>query len=211
MVLGSLDEEDAMKRLVLGVLAALATVSMVRADESLPPPQGKKFVSVKHAVKLDKNVSGYLFFTRPLGPRNGDFQKIELSSDKATPLSVSGKFGLQLLAAPAEAAKKYATEKELLAALSDKWDGAATARFERTILIPAKDERKEVEVEHVITGIEEKTVRMKDNGVPKGSEQEESLLHPTGIQKVVCGLAISAAFATGGLWLVRRRGKLWPS
>jgi hypothetical protein len=208
MVWDYLHEENAMKRLMLGVLAALASVTMVRADVPVPPPQGKKFVAVKHTVKLDKNISGYLFFTRPLGLRNGDFQKIELSSDKAAALSAFGKFGLQLLAVPDAAAKKYATEKELLAALSDKWDGAASARFGHTILLPEKDERKEVAVEHIITGFDEKkNILMKDNSdAPKGSEQEESSLRPHSIQGVISGLAASLAFVTGGLWLVRRRG-----
>jgi hypothetical protein len=196
-----------MKRLVLGVLAALASVAPVRADVPVPPPQGKKFVPVTHSVKLDKGVSGYLFFTRALGLRNGPFEKIELSADKAVPLPGGGKFGLQLLAVPAAAAKKYATEKELLAALSDKWDGAASARFDRTGLLPEKDERKELAVEHLITGFDaRKGIQMKDAGdAPRAPEKKDQVLAPTGTGLVIGGLAAAAAFATGGLWLVRRR------
>jgi hypothetical protein len=196
-----------MKRLVLGLLAALASGALVHADVPVPPPQGKKFVGVTHSIKLDKGVSGYLFFTRPLGLRNGPFEKIELSADKAVTLPGGGKFGLQLLAVPAEAAKKYSTEKELLAALSDKWDGAASARFDRTALLPEKDERKELKLEHIITGFDgKKGIQMKDNSdAPKAPEKEESLLVPSGTRLLVSGLAVSAAFAVGGLWLVRRR------
>jgi hypothetical protein len=204
--LSFLDQEKTMKRLVLGLLAASACVALVRADALAPPPRGQKFVGATHSVKLDKGVSGYLFFTRPLGPREGPFEKIELSADKAVTLPGGGKFGLQLLAVPAEAAKKYATEKELLAALSDKWDGAASTRFDRTALLPEKDERKELSLEHVITGFDKKNIRMKDNGdAPKAPEKKDQVLAPTGTGLVIGGLAAAAAFVAGGLWLVRRR------
>jgi hypothetical protein len=194
-----------MKRFVLGLLAALASVALVRADALVPPPQGKKYVPVTHSVKLDKGVSGYLFFTRPLGPRSRPVEKIELSADKAVPLP-GGKFGLQLLAVPDAVAMKYAAEKELLAALSDKLDGVASASFDRIALLPEKDERKELSLEHVITGFDKKNIRMKDNGdAPKAPEKKDQVLAPTGTGLVVGGLAASAAFATGGLWLVRRR------
>jgi hypothetical protein len=201
-----LDQEDTMKRFVLGLLAVLAGEALVRADVPVPPPPGKKFVAATHAVKLDKGVSGYLFFTRALGLRNGPFEKIELSADKAVTLSGGGKFGLQLLAVPAAVAKKYATEKELLAALSDKLDGAASANFARTVLLPEKDERKQLAVEHTITGFDKKNIQMTDtSAAPKAPEKEKEVLAPTGTGLIIGGLAASAAFATGGLWLVRRR------
>ena len=105
-----------MKRLMLSLLALLASVVLVRADVPVPLPKGKKFVPVKYSVKLDKDISGYLFFTRTLGLRNGNFEKIELSADKAVALAGFGKFGLQLLAVPPAVAGKYPTEKELCAA-----------------------------------------------------------------------------------------------
>jgi len=208
MVLDSLPEENTMKRLVLSLLAALVSVTLVRADLALPPPKGKKFVAVLHSVKLDKDISGYLFFTRQLGLRNGNFEKIELSADKAVTLSSGGKFGLQLLAVPVAVAKNYPTEKELLAALTDKLDGVASARFDRTALIPEKDDRKELTVEHIITGFDaKKGIQMKDNrDAPDGPKQDESGFAPSGIRPVISGLAATAAFTLGGLWLVRRRG-----
>lgn len=123
-------------------------------------------------------------------------------------LPSTGKFGLQLLAVPAAVAKNYPTEKELLAALTDKLDGVASARFDRTALIPEKDERKELTLEHIITGFDaKKGIRMKENSEsPKGPEEEESAFAPTGIRPVISGLAATAAFTLGGLWLVRRRG-----
>jgi len=196
-----------MKPLAIGLLVAMTSVTLVRADGLLPPPKGKKYVAVKHSVKLDKDITGYVFFTRPLGPRNGSFEKIELNADKAVTLSGGGKFGLQLLAVPAAVVKKYATEQELLAALSDKLEGVASARFDRTGLLPEKDERKELTVEHAITGFDaKKGIQMKDSGdAPNAPEKEESASAPAGIGRVIGGLAATAAFATGGLWLVRRR------
>jgi hypothetical protein len=194
-----------MKRHVLGLLAVLASAALVRADALVPPPQGKKHVAVTHSVKLDKGISGYLFFTRPLGPRNSPTAKIELSADKAVPLP-GGKFGLQLLAVPDAVAKKYATEKELLAALSDKLDGVASASFDRIALLPEKDERKELALEHVITGFDKKSIQMQDKSdAPKAPDKEESMLAPTGTRLVIGGLVGTAALVTGGLWLVRRR------
>ena len=197
-----------MKRMAIGLLAVLTSVALVRADIPVPPPKGKKFVAVKHSIKLDKDISGYLFFTRPLGLRNGNFEKIELYTEKAVTLSGGGKFGLQLLAVPAAMAKKYATDKDLLAALTDKLEGVASARFDRTALIPEKDERKELTVEHIITGFDaKKGIQMKDDRdatkVPDKEEESASAL--TGIRVAISGLAAAAAFVMGGLWLVRRR------
>jgi len=198
-------QERAMKPLAIGLLVAMASVTLVRADGLLPPPKGKKFVAVKHAVKLDKDITGYVFFTRPLGLRNGSFEKIELNADKAVTLSGGGKFGLQLLAVPVAVVKKYATEKELLATLTDKMEGVASTRFDRTALLPEKDERKELTVEHVITGFDaKKGIQMRDDkDAPKAPDKEESA--SAGIGGVISGLAATAAFVTGGFWLVRRR------
>jgi len=207
MVQDTFTQERAMKLLAIGLLVAMTSVTLVRADLSLPPPKGKKFVAVKHAVKLDKDITGYVFFTRPLGLRNGSFEKIELTADKAVTLSGGGKFGLQLLAVPAAVVKKYATENELLAALTDKMEGVASARFDRTGLLPEKDERKELTVEHVITGFDaKKGIQMKEYGdASKAPDKEESASAPAGISGVIGGLAATAAFVTGGLWLARRR------
>ena len=198
-----------MKRLAIGLLAAMASVALVRADLALPPPKGKKFVAVRHSIKLDKDISGYVFFTRALGgPRNGDFEKIELYADKAVALSGGGKGGLQLLAVPAEVAKKYATDKELLAALTDKLEGGASARFDRTALIPEKDARKELTVQHIITGFDaKKGIQMKNDGdATKDPDKEESASAPTSVRVAISGVVAAAAFVMGGLWLVRRRG-----
>lgn len=196
-----------MKRFAISLLATLASVVLVRADVPVPPPQGKKFVAITHSIKLDKGISDYLFFTRSLGLRNGNFEKIELNADKATTLSSGDKFGLHLLAVPVSLAKNYATEKELLAALSDKLEGAASARFDRTAAIPEKDERKVLTVEHILIGFDaKKGIQMKDDSdIPKAPEKEESASAPTGIRAVISGLAVTFAFATGGLWLARRR------
>ncbi len=196
-----------MKRFVIGLVAALVSVALVRADIAVPPPKGKKFVAVTHSIKLDKDINGYLFFTRPLGLRNGNFEKIEPSADKAVTLPGGGKFGLQLLAVPAALAKKYATEKELLTALTDKLEGVASARFDRTALLPETDARKDLTVEHIITGFDaKKGILMKENSdAPKAPDKEESASAPTRVGTVVSGLALTAAFATGGLWLGRRR------
>jgi hypothetical protein len=70
-------------------------------------------------------------------------------------------------------------------------------------------EIKELAVEPNITGIDDKKgIQMKDDrDVPKVPEKEESALVPTtGIGAAISGLAFAAAFVTGGLWLVRRRG-----
>ena len=192
-----------MKPLAIGLVITMAGAAVVRADVAVPPPQGKKFVAAKHSVKLDKGVTGYVFFTRTLGLRNGSWAKIELSTDKAIALTAFGKFGLQLLAVPDATAKKYPTEKELLAALSEKMDGAASARFGPTALLPEKDERKELAIEHIVTGFDpKKGIQMKGD---KPADKEEEAFAPTGMAAVMSGLALAAAFATGGLWLARRR------
>jgi hypothetical protein len=196
-----------MKKLAIGLLLASMSAALVRADVAVPPPKGQKFVGVKHLIKLDKDITGYLFFTRAMGIRPGELAKIELSADKAVTLSPFGKLGLQLLAVPPEVAKKYATEKELLTALAGKVEGVSSARFQQTGLLPEKDERKELTVEHVIIGFDpNKGIQMKDDGIaPKAPEKEEEASAPTGTRTVIAGLALTAAFATGGLWLARRR------
>jgi hypothetical protein len=198
-----------MTRLGLGLLAALVSAAPAWADGLVPPPRGKKYVAVTHSVKLDRDISGYRFFTRPLGLRNnGEFERIELSADKAVTLSRPGKFGIQLVAVPDAVAKKYDTEKELLAALNGKLEGVASARFERTAFIPEQDERRQVTVEHIITGFDAgKGIQMKDSSdMPKSPGKQAPALAPAGVAAVSSGLALTLAFATGGLWLVRRRG-----
>jgi hypothetical protein len=196
-----------MNRLMLGLLATVVSASLVRADGLIPPPRGKKHVSVSHSVKLDKDINGYHFFTRQLGPRSGGgFQKIELSADKAVPLKLT-KFGLQLIAVPESVAKKYDTEKELLAALSNKLEGTSTASFSSLTLISDKDERKRLDVEHTITGFDGKNIQMKNKGDASDTPEKQSPdFSPTSLAPILSGLALTLAFATGGLWVARRRG-----
>jgi hypothetical protein len=197
-----------MNRLMLGLLATVVSASLVRADGLIPPPRGKKHVSVTHSVKLDKDINGYQFFTRQLGPRSSSaFEKIELSTDKAVPLKRLGKFGLQLVAVPESVAKKYDTEKDLLAALSNKLEGTSTASFSSLTLISDKDERKRLDVEHTITGFDGKNIQMKNKGDESDTPEKQSPeFSPTSLSPILSGLALTLAFATGGLWVVRRRG-----
>jgi hypothetical protein len=69
-------------------------------------------------------------------------------------------------------------------------------------------EIKELAVEPIITGTDnEEGIQMKDDrDVPNVPEKEESAFVPTGIGAAISGLAFAAAFVTGGIWLVRRRG-----
>jgi hypothetical protein len=191
---------------VLTLVVALTSVVVVRADVPVPPPKGEKFVGVKHSIKLDKGITDVQFFTRPLGLRNGDFVKIELSTEKAVELKGYGKFGLQLVAVPAEVAKNYSSEKELFTALNGKLDGVSSATFSPRATLPEKDERSELSIEHTITGFDKKAIQMKDSSeAPAKKEKGESSFAPPPLGSMMSGLALAAAFATGGLWLVRRR------
>jgi hypothetical protein len=197
-----------MKQAVLGLLVAALSVTLVRADVAVPPPKGKKFVAMKHTITLSSDISGYVFFTRTLGIRNGEFTKIELTSSKTHSLTGFGKFGMELVAVPEAVAKKYASEKELVAALATKLEGVSSARFQHTGLLPEKDPRKEMTLDHVVTGFDAKTgIKMTENGdAPKTPEkEEESTFAPTSPALAMSGLAVGAAFVTGGLWFVRRR------
>jgi len=59
----------------------------------------------------------------------------------------------------------------------------------------------------VATGFDAKQgILLKDDkDAPKAPDKEESASAPAGIGVVISGLAATAAFVTGGLWLARRR------
>lgn len=88
------------------------------------------------------------------------------------------------------------------------------ARHDRLFGLPGElakipYELKELAVEPIISGIDDQKGNQTkdDRDVPTVPEKESSVFGPTGIEAALRGLAFAAVFVTGGLWLVRRRGR----
>ena len=205
-------------------LVALAAVCVARADLAVPPPPGKKFVTVDHVVTTDKTYPEYEFYL--VTGFYGDAKKVEFGPDAPVKIEGTrrkGPYGLVTFAAvPKGAGEKYASEKEFGTAIrKGTVPGAAVAKhtFPSSATVDAKDTRTTltetlaVEKIDAKSGIVLKAVKSATSPAPtKGAgnapeRSEDEVVagdSPRG-GGVIAGLALTLALAFAGLWLARRR------
>ncbi len=183
-----------------------------------PPPKGMKYVKVIHKFTTESEIPDYDFYTIVTDPGDNPTVKlVELtpkSSVEWDPSKFHRRAFFQLTAVPKGAAKKYDTEKAFFAALrKGSVDGQVGTKgdFWRYPLA-AVTEKDTVEGVYKITKVNEKDgivipATYERPKLAPGCEPDEdgsvSALPRSGIW--VAGLAVAAAFVTGGLWLTRRR------
>jgi len=207
----------------LAILATFCLVaSTVLADIPPPPlPKGKKYIDVSAEVALDKNVTGYKFVLAvgqgPGAPRY-TYESIELSQ-KPSSMPTAGRYTyISVLAISEEVAKKYASTKELIAAIEKGTlkDLPRLGTGGVQDIIDIDDKRTNGTLTYTIIRIDAKkgiTVKkerdgklLEEKGQQNNSGDGDFLSGETGISRpLVAGLFVSMAFVSLGLWLVVRR------
>jgi hypothetical protein len=213
------------------VVAASLTLlpSILLADAAPPPPpEGTKYVGVENSVAVDEGVAGYVFVQCVAEGRGGGGPQLIYSSvklgEKATALTAGektegppgrrGKVVWTLTAVPAEAAKKYATEKELAAAVAaNSIPNTHRLQFTGVDTLPTNDKRNVVPWKYMITAIDAKdgiSVKKERDGKPvdkdaKADGKEPQVREASDLRWLVAGLAAALGLSGLGLWLGRRR------
>ena len=124
-------------------LVGLVSATVARAD--VAPPPGQVRVPVDHVIQTDKAYPEYVFVV-VIGGEPGWSYKATLDKDK--PLRITGKDRngrarlCWLAAVPAEAAREFKTDKELVAAVAEsKVKGILTAKgadFDSFTVVPER-------------------------------------------------------------------------
>lgn len=197
------------------VLAVSAVVvSLAAADIAIPPPKGKKFVPVSSTVKLEKELKGYVLFTRANAPgQTGAMpKKFELSTEKATALPEWGRRSMSVYAVPEDMVSKLTTAKEWNKALwEEKKSVILTHDFPAQEEVDEKDERKKIERAFVIQEVTEKGIKVVEVKEDKAEVKPEKKEEPKKRQAfaepgyLIGGVALTVGVTLGGLWLVRRK------
>ena len=210
-----------MKRFVVA-LAALIVGSAVWADIPPPPPAaGFKRVPIEYKVELAQAFPEFTFFLVNWGPQ-GTVKEIKLIPKEPSVVKV-GHYGTRLFAVPKEAAKGYATEKELHDAITDlKVPGAARLQIgsDTSPDIKKEDPRTKIVKVYIVEKIDPKEgiILRKANKDEKGTgdapddEDSETGLDKDNVSFVdiprsrlwVAGVAACLALTLAGLWLARR-------
>jgi hypothetical protein len=219
----------------LAFLAALSFVANVLADAAPePPPKGKKYVNVENSVAVDKSVTGYVFVMsvaegRRAGPPDVTYLSIKLG-EKPLVLSAYGKIEVvpgpldrhlkavtNVFTIPADAAKKYDSEKELLNAVAARTvPGMHRLGLTCIDTIASDDKRKSIPWTYTITAIDAKTgitatkerdgkpVEAKEPGTDP-DDHEPQVRDVGNAHWMIGGFFATAAFVSSGLWLVGRK------
>ncbi|MFO0797541.1 MAG: hypothetical protein U0804_08680 [Gemmataceae bacterium] len=207
-------------------LVALAAVCAVRADIAVPPPAGKKFVTVDHVVTTDKAYPEHEFYT--VTGFMGEAKQVPFGPDEPLKIAGAGRRGpygqVTFAAVPKGAGEKFASAKEFGAALrKGTVPGAAVAKhaFPNSATIDAKDPRTVITETLAVqkidpkAGIVLKTLKKSEStsppptkgagNAPESIEDEVAAGDSPRGGTVVAGLALTLAVAFAGLWLVRRK------
>lgn len=201
-------------RFVASVLVLAVAAGVASADGLVPPPKGKKFVSVTGEVLIGKDVKGYVFVQKAgTGGRPGSakhtLSKVELDEKKPLALPIpTGRFGyVILLAVPEDAAKEYKTEKELFEALDKKAvKGVQQISISsQQMAVDEKVKENKVTWTYTITGVDEKGIKATVTGDGYEEPKKDKPLALAEPGYLVGGVAAALAVTFGGLWLVRRR------
>lgn len=191
----------------LGLVLATAGVALADIPPP-PPPKGFKYISVENELVVAKDVTGYVFVEivsnfRPAVETTGT--KLAPKDGKPLALSAGGRrSSVRVYAVPADAAKGYAKDEELFAALEkNKVKGAHAIGFTGTATVPDSIKGETVKWTTTVTAIGAKGVQKKVEG--EGYGQEPKGKRPQAqAAPVVAGVLAALALALGGAWLVGR-------
>lgn len=192
---------------LLASLTLLMLVGTAAAD--IPPPKGFKRIPYEAKIAIEKEFAGYVFFTVGTG------QAAAVKLDVKTPATISGgRFrGVELIAIPADTAKKYGSEEELEKAVAaGKVDGVIHSKkfFPAFQQVKDSDTRKTAVEEFKLTKVDEKGIVLEavkaTKDAPKNAPEEETEEFSTAPKNgaVVSGIAAFLGLALAGLWMVRR-------
>jgi hypothetical protein len=187
--------------LALGLLALAA--DPVAADISVPPPKGKKFVQVEHAVVLGKGATGYVFVrtTADLASKP-ESARLELKEGTAVPVQASSDLVVHLYAVPENVAKEYKTDEELFAAVrKGTVKGTHYHQLPPRDVVPVSVKAATVKWTTTITAIDPKrgfVTKVIVENAPKEKRPQASA------GPVAAGVLAALALALGGAWFVGR-------
>ena len=211
-----------MKRL-LGVLA-FGLIFAATAQADLIPPDTKN-IAINHQIETDKDFPEWQFF---VVAGSGGIKEVKL--DAKNPLTIAGSAAIGrgpvrdpnekpkalqlsyrsnlLVAIPKETVKKFASEKELHAAIWDlKVEGMARVKeaFSDHANVKITDPGKALTRAFRVTKIDAKDGIVLDSGkaIGPGGEEEEGPLAGV-FPWVAGGLAVAALVGFAGLWVSRR-------
>ena len=214
-----------MNRFLVVAVGSLIVASVGRAD-LLPP--GTKNIAVEHTIETDNNYPDWVFF---IVHGSGSVQQVTL--DTKTPIVIPGSSAVgngpipqpgakdripyrsaALVAIPKDAVKKYASEKELHAAIEDgKVEGMVRARdyfFDHEnakTTDPRTSIAKRYRVKAFNTVMPREGIELEEIVVPSSdqpTEKTEMSSSPTIFRWVAIGLATAAAIGFTGLFLIAR-------
>jgi hypothetical protein len=214
-----------MRSLALFAALTFAAGSLLADAAPQPPPKGQKYVNVEISVAIDKSVTGYVFAMSVAegqggGPPHVSYSSIKLSekpvvlsaygkSDAAPgPLDRRKKAVTNVFAIPAEAAKKFATEKELTDAIATGTVlGIHRVGVAYIDTISTDDKRTTIPWNYTITAIDPKAgimVKKERDGKPFEGKEPQAR-EGNGIRSILGGFFATAAIIGLGFWLVVRR------
>jgi hypothetical protein len=196
-----------MTRCVVGLLLAGVVAGVAAAN--VPPPRDK-VVPVDATVKLEKELKGYVLYLNDYG--GGVPTRFEVGTDKAVPLpfreqkGVELRQGVELLAVPEGVVAKLKTAEDWKAARYSKTSVIHAVGLGGTTSIRAWDERKQVQKNYVIRGVDPKSgFNVVEVEEKKPEANKDKPLASVEAGYLVGGGAAALAVSLGGLWLVRRR------
>jgi hypothetical protein len=201
-----------MKRL-LAAAALVAVAGTAAAD--IPPPKGLRRIPLEHKITTEKEFPDFALYAVSGGDKA---EAVKL--DPKTPATVTAGGGryrsAQLVAVPKDAAKKYPSEKEFLAAVAaEKVDGLLKAKnyFSAFTTVKDADTRKTIVVEYKLEKVDPKdgivltevnSEREPKKGESRGGEDDEAAAYAPRGGAWVAGLTAAAGLAFGGVWVARR-------
>ena len=186
-----------MHRILALAVLAFGIVGVARAD--IAPPKGIKRIPVEGKIIVEKAFDDYAFFAI-----SGGDKATALKLDPKTPATIKAGGGryrvASLVAVPKDAAKKFDSEKEFLAAVAKgKVDGLVKSKvnFFATTDVKETDTRKTAVEEYKLVKVDGKEIVL-EAVKPAGKGGPKSSL-------VIPGMMAFAGIALAGLWLVRRQ------
>ncbi len=203
-----------MKKLML-MVGCVGLLLAGQAHADIGPPPGQKRVPLTHLISTEKDYPDYLFFS-------------VMGGDMATPIKLDAKTAgkvvagggryrtAQLVAIPVAEAKKFNSEKELLAAVAaQKIEGMVKGKmnFDAFTVVKESDKRNKIEMEYTLDKIDPKEgliISVRNGKSPEPNEDEAGSEAP-GVTAYsprggvwVAGLAATLGVLLAGFWLARR-------
>jgi hypothetical protein len=197
----------------LATSAVLVAVAAARAD--VPPPAGQVRVPLGHIIEADKAYPEYVFVV-VVGSDPELSYKAELSKDK--PLRIEGKNRggrgrlCWLAAVPADTARQYRSDKELVAAVIENkaWAALTTKRmsFDSFTVVPEPNAPKLFEQRHRIERMTAgEGIVLTDEKLTPADPDPHAFDEESAVRWGVAGVVAAVAVCGLGLWLLgRRRG-----